>query len=665
MSVNISRFIEMTLKERTSAYTPIIEAIVNSIEAIFESERSNGEIIITPIRNQQAPLETNGLADIIGFIVQDNGIGFTKKNRNSFDTICTDHKIDLGGKGLGRFTFIKYFKKVRVRSVYLNNGKYHLREFSLGLKNDIIEDEKDDETEASDTETTLLLEESRGGDYDKGLDTIAHRILERILEFFVNDQIKCPTIILRESNNQVVLNDLIGDDEEIQLITAKDFSLKNGESGEKENFCNFRVKIFKIMYPGSITSKISLNANNRQVTETPLSKYIPEFKDDFRENSNTGAKNYIIRAYVLGKYLDVNVSPDRGGFRFNFPAEDKDALYPFSQQDIEKEAAGIIENIFKDQVEVRRNKTLKCVQNYVDNSAPWYKSYVKELELTSLPYEPDEQTIEIALQKIRFRKEKEARDTLKKIIDDPRTEMFDKVNESVKHIQEAGTSELVHYVVLRKIVLDMLKKLLEIKDNGKYSKEAEIHNLIFPMKSDSETTDYENHNLWILDEKLNFTELVASDKGLDKKGENRSDIVIFDKKMVYRSGDEKSNPVTIFEFKQPHRDDFINQSVKEDPIEQIKRYARKIREEGYVTPEGRNVSVDENTPFYGYVICDFNNKVKDWLFNTKEFTPLPDGEGYARHFTNNRIYMEVLSWDKILKDARLRNKIFFKKLGIT
>jgi hypothetical protein len=28
------------------------------------------------------------------------------------------------------------------------------------------------------------------------------------------------------------------------------------------------------------------------------------------------------------------------------------------------------------------------------------------------------------------------------------------------------------------------------------------------------------------------------------------------------------------------------------------------------------------------------------------------------------LYIEVLSWDKILKDATMRNKIFFYKLGI-
>lgn len=31
---------------------------------------------------------------------------------------------------------------------------------------------------------------------------------------------------------------------------------------------------------------------------------------------------------------------------------------------------------------------------------------------------------------------------------------------------------------------------------------------------------------------------------------------------------------------------------------------------------------------------------------------------------NTSLYMEVISWTKLLRDAEMRNKIFFNKLGI-
>jgi len=334
--VNISRFVETTIKERTTAYSPLIEAIVNSIEAILETKRPDGKVTITPIRNPQISFDTDALPDIVGFIVEDNGIGFNKKNRDAFDTLCTDYKIELGGKGLGRFIFLKYFRKVKIHSVYGSDGKYRLRKFSLGSKNDIIENEIDQETEANDTKTQIFLEELRRYDYDKELDTIARKILERILVFFINDSFKCPTIILKEGDNTIVLNNLLGDNQEIQHVYSDKFSLGGYETpGEEKSSSDFQFKIYKIIYPGTITSKLCLTGHGRQVTETSLYKYIPEFRDNFYETIDNKDRNYIIRAYILGGYLDENVSLDRG--EFNFPPEESDILYPISQKAVDRQ----------------------------------------------------------------------------------------------------------------------------------------------------------------------------------------------------------------------------------------------------------------------------------------------------------------------------------------
>lgn len=662
MNVNISRFIDTTLKERTTVYSPLIEAIVNSIEAIWETQRSDGKIVITPIRSPQASLETGVLPDVIGFTVEDNGIGFNPPNRDAFNTLCTTYKLDMGGQGLGRFIFVKYFTKVRFSSVYKSNSTYRLREFSLGSGNDIIENETDHETSASDTKTTLFLEGLKQHDYDKELKTMARKILERILVFFVNDAFECPTIMFKENDNEIILNDWLGDNREIQPIHSESFSLKGRTIGQIEQSNDFQIKIYKIIYPGTIKSKLCLTAHGRQVTDTSISKYIPEFKDEFVEIDDKLSRNYIIIAYIWGKYLDDNVTFDRG--RFNFPAEGSDMVYPLSQHDIEKQSANIVEAVFKGEVQTRRQSRRETLKKYIDESAPWYKSYLKDLDWSALPSELDEQAMESALQQVKLKKENLAKSELGKIIDNPKTELFARASELVKSVQEAGISDLTHYVALRKIVLELLKTRLEIRDDGKYNKEKDIEDIIFPTKTDSESIDYVDHNLWILDEKLNFTEYISSDKIIDKKRKDRPDLLIFNQRIAYRSGDEASNPITIFEFKQPQRDDFVKPSSEEDPIEQIIRYVEAIREGHYKTQEGRDIYVNVNTTFYGYLICDLTAKVKDWLFKQKDFTPMPDDLGYFKWFVNNRLYMEVLAWDKILKDSEQRNKIFFKKLGL-
>lgn len=233
MNINIPRFVETTLKGRTTVYSPLIEAIVNSIEAILETNRTDGKIIITPRRSTQIPLDTEALPDIVGFTVEDNGIGFNKKNRDAFDELCTDYKIEQGGKGLGRFIFLKYFEKVKISSTYKENGKYHLRQFNLGSKNEIIENEGNQEIEASDTGTKLFLEELKQLGYDKQLDTVARRILERILIFFVNDKFVCPTISLRENDPEIVLNDLLNKNQEIRHVKTEEFSLLGFKTSEQ------------------------------------------------------------------------------------------------------------------------------------------------------------------------------------------------------------------------------------------------------------------------------------------------------------------------------------------------------------------------------------------------------------------------------------------------
>jgi len=74
--------------------------------------------------------------------------------------------------------------------------------------------------------------------------------------------------------------------------------------------------------------------------------------------------------------------------------------------------------------------------------------------------------------------------------------------------------------------------------------------------------------------------------------------------------------------------------------------------------------VGENTPFYGYVVCDLTSKVEAWLQREKDFKPMPDRLGWFQWMGNINLYVEVVSWDKVLKDARMRNQIFFEKLGI-
>lgn len=49
--------------------------------------------------------------------ISDNGIGFTDENLDSFETSDSRFKYQRGGKGVGRFIWIKMFESIKVDSV--------------------------------------------------------------------------------------------------------------------------------------------------------------------------------------------------------------------------------------------------------------------------------------------------------------------------------------------------------------------------------------------------------------------------------------------------------------------------------------------------------------------------------------------------------------------
>jgi len=167
-NVNIRRLVE-NIRSGTNSYTPLVELVVNGIQAVEQKKEGNGLVEIEVLRNGQADL-TDRMEDVDGFIVKDNGIGFTKKNRDAFDTLYTDLKAQEGGKGFGRFTCLKYFERLNVVSTYEMDGNIRQRTFSMGLGNDIIVDEVDTPSEASVTGSAVEISGVKSVKFpDKGL----------------------------------------------------------------------------------------------------------------------------------------------------------------------------------------------------------------------------------------------------------------------------------------------------------------------------------------------------------------------------------------------------------------------------------------------------------------------------------------------------------------
>lgn len=665
-NVNIRRAVE-NIRANTTIYTPVVEMIVNGIQAIDEKGRKDGKVQIRAQRSIQAE-QDGSLPEVVGFEIEDNGIGFTDAHRKSFDTLYTDLKIAEGGKGFGRFTSLKYFEDLHVKSVYQDGSGLKFRSFSMGKEHEIIVREKVAASDGTDTGSTVILATLRGGrGFDKKLSTIARNLVERLLPYFITQDYICPDITLCEQDGSgaIRLNDFVNNElsaviREIDVERMK-FGLKAKEADEE-----FLVRVFKLYSPRNQKSRISLVAHKREVSGSAIQKYIPEFEDEFFEKGRNGEidqeRNYIIKAYVFGPYLDRNVSLERGGFEFQM---DSDLLQGIAQTQIELNAAEIAREAMGADIKFRQQRKRERVRTYVDEQAPWHKAILEKIDLSSMPYKPSNEEIEIRLQKEKFAQEVAIRKDVEKLMTETSFEdVQDIVAEVVNKVTGTSKNDLIHYIALRRTILDIFGKSLEVDESGSYSSEGVVHDIIFPRRGDSDATSFHNHNLWIVDERLNFTTWVSSDVPLDGGNTERPDLLVYNKRVLFRGDNEASNPITIFEFKKPQRDDFVNPSSREDPVQQIVRYVNDIRDGKYKTPEGRRMLVSENTPFYGYVVCDLTSKVEAWLEREKNFTPMPDRLGWFQWMGNINLYVEVMSWDKVLKDAKMRNQIFFQKLGI-
>jgi len=664
-NVNVKRLVE-NIRSGTNIYTPLVELVVNAIQAIDVKGIQNGLVEIEVLRSRQADM-IDQLEDVDGFVVKDNGIGFTKTNRDAFDTLYTEQKIADGGKGFGRFTCLKYFDRVKVSSTFAEGDTFCDRSFRMGSDKDIIIDEREGPSQAQATGAIVEISGIKSIRFpDKKLETISRVVVERLLPYFVDKERRCPRVVIREAQNPsdtVSLNDYLGR-ENSQIVEMKvdqgAFSLSANED-EK----TFQVRIFKLFAPRTAKSKVSLVAHRREVTDNPLQTYIPEFAEEFFEpgpdQDLAKGRNFVIKAYVFGDYLNDNVSLERGEFRFQI---ETDLLDGISQNDIEQKAAEIAQSALGTEIADRKTRKQVRIDEYVTNDAPWHRILAKEVDFSALPMRPSNQDIELHLQKKKYEKEIETRTQVTALLNsDNPDELGEKISQLIESISDNSKNDLIHYVSMRKCVLDLFSKSLEIGADGKHKSEGEVHDIIMPRKKDSEELNYDAHNLWILDERLNFTSYISSDKPLQSSGD-RTDITVYNRRVAYRGDNEASNPITIFEFKKPQRDDFADPSSKEDPIQQIIRYVNQIRESKFKTPTNRDILVNDTTPFYGYVVCDLTKKVKDWLQKEKNFTPMPDGLGWFNWFGNISLYMEVISWTKLLRDAEMRNKIFFNKLGI-
>ena len=171
----------------------------------------------------------------------------------------------------------------------------------------------------------------------------------------------------------------------------------------------------------------------------------------------------------------------------------------------------------------------------------------------------------------------------------------------------------------------------------------------------------------MIDERLTYHTFLASDKQLrsldtpESSSQKRPDLFIYDQKLVYGEGDQPINSITILEFKRPERDDY---SQDDNPVIQSLELVDAIRSGDFKDAKGRRISVaNDKIPAFCYIISDITLTLKRVL-KTIDAMPTPDNQGYYGFHKTYAAYYEVIDYNKLLGDAKKRNRIFFDKLNV-
>lgn len=655
------RIRNFTLKKK-DALLPLFEAIVNSLQAIEDAGKASSEGLIEVKLNRLPVLDENmSRGEITGFTVTDNGIGFDNINFESFLTSDSQLKGDRGGKGIGRFCWLKVFGDVSVDSTYREGEDLYRRQFLFSLGSTSIDDSVTDAVQ-KDTGTRIELRHVKReylGYIPATGREIAERVMQHCLVYLLSKT--CPTIIVDDEGDKTDINQMLAgmletdsDNDELHL------------SGRVFNLLHIKMKVPEATNKRSIPScRLILCADNREVLTKKLTG-LPAGLDKWLVNEY--GFSYV--GVLTSPYLDQHVSADR--LSFDISADEDGMFDEVGMNEITAAACASARGFLRDFIDAAVSGQRKQVEQYVTEEAPQFRHLLQYAPegVAAIGIGATREEMDDSLYKLKREVEKSVQADNKELIRKLESSQIDsdeyqeEFARQVQRVSDVNESMLAEYVVHRRAILNIYRAALNRQDDGKFKREAYLHELIYPMRTTSEDVAYPAHNLWLIDERLTYSSFISSDKPFDGSAhEKRPDVMLLNYP-TFVSADETDglpyDTVTILELKRPDRDDYTD---SENPIDQLLRYATKIRNGEARDSRGRYIAVNENTRMYLYAICDMTPKLRQ-LMEMRGFGETADGQGRVLYNPNLKATIEVLPFDKIYRDANMRNQVYFRTLGI-
>jgi len=617
---------------------PIYEAIVNSLEAHAT------DIEVEFFLHEQSAIDKKS-EKIGAFTIIDNGEGFVKANRESFNKLWTKHKVNLGCKGCGRFTWLTVYKNINIISEIKNTKEKVYIPFSRDFTMDDVKVEN--LTQPLEQNTTkiefkdltkkiynnvadkrMYVDKRENADIDKLYDKIYSNLLVKL--FLLNRSGIKFNISLKLGNEKRNISN-----ESMPSLSAKTFKIK---------------PVIASVNDIEFTLYYYFENDNKNIKDVNLcahERVVETLTENDMGYSAGLPGNDSFHVMVCSNYLDQNVSEDRTSLSGLKGLKNESIATPILLNTIisyvKNEFNKIIQEKYSELGIINKNIKEKAVE-----IAPYLAKYIN----TNTDFLISEYSV-IKDAKKRFAEDKEKIHsqfvTLLKNADIN----VDAFNKSVDDVSQIALFELGEYINYRKSIIDALNS--SILDAEK--KEDFIHTIFMPKGTTSDKNDnYLLNNLWLLDDKFMTYSYAASDvviekiiKEIEEKDKEKflstkkPDLTIFYNK-------ENNKDLVVVEFKG------VNASLgeKEKSIAEVARNAMIIK---------KNISHIQTA--WSYIITDIDDEFETSLI-ASDYKPLFTNDSetkvYYKYHENISTHVFAVDLRSITSDAYARNSTFLNIL---
>lgn len=677
LNTNLRGRLRNTSLPASSGLLPLFEAVVNSIHAIDDafSNAHAGQIIVRIERDGQSSLPgaadirrpgPDSIPEISSFVVTDNGAGFNDENMQSFLTLDSDHKLDRGGRGVGRLLWLKAFEYTTITSVFDNSdGQRKRRSFRFDAHSGVTQDAVLDAGDADRWTTVSLIGYTKRflDATPKSATTLAKRLFEHCLWYFIRPG-GAPRITVLDGGEQISLETIY--EEHMLSASLPDTTVVKGVA--------FDLTHIKLAAASSRSHSISFCAGSRLVLKESLKGRLPGLYGPLQDDKG----DFVYECYVSSPFLDARVRSERTGFDILEEPLELLSDAELSLKEIREAVVAKSAEFLKTYLEEKRRLGEERVSSFVAHKAPRYRPILARIPPAQLVVDPaiSDRDLELMLHKhladIESQMLADGHDILNSPDQESLPDYGERLDNYLKKAEDIKKSDLANYVSHRRVIIDLLEKAIRQRADGSYEPEEVIHKLIMPMRTDTRTTAADSCNLWLIDERLAFHDYMASDKPLsavpitESTSGKEPDIValnVFDNPLLVTEG--RNLPpasLVVVELKRPMRNNAAEGEDK-DPIEQALGYLDRIRQGKVRTESGRPISQSENVPGFCYVLCDLTSTILSRC-RMHDAIRTSDGMGYFFYHKACSAYVEVISFDRLVNAAKERNRAFFDKLGL-